>query len=162
MIYESRAPRLALLKGPDRPGVLRFRPSDEGAPGSDHPYGIFDTNSTDPELARCTPAEASAFIEASEPFQKGEIWKKDARRDRERGAKEGAARSAVVNDMTEAQLRGVITGTGVACPGEGAEIEVLRQLADDCLQGRVQAGAVPAVPVETAEAKPAGGKKAKK
>lgn len=142
MIFESRAPLARILKTGG--GVIAFRPGLDRAERGE-PYGTFDTTSSDVEMAGFGTDEAAAVaaIKSSGAYLHGDIWIKEDRLDRQRGAKLGAARSSVVAGMNELQLRGVIAGSQVAVPQEGVEIEELRRIADACLSGDLKPGSVP-------------------
>jgi hypothetical protein len=168
MIYESKAPRQRLMAGGQ---AVQFRPSPELQPNGEK-YGYFETTGSDVQLAGFTTAdECEKFLAESTAAKRGRIWPRAERLAKAAGQTQSAARQSVVDDMTEAQLRGIINGSGVACPGEGTEISELRAIAAGCLAGTIKAGTVaPATPnteetpvvTETADDADAPAKKNKK
>lgn len=144
MIFESKAPRARIM---DHGRAVQFRPSNETQANGER-FGYFDTTGSDVMLAGFKDAaECEQFLRGSHSFKRGAIWPRENRLDRERGAKEGAARDAYIDNLTEGQLRGYITGSNIACPGEGAAIDHLRQIARAIASGQLKPGdEVPAAP----------------
>lgn len=142
MIYEAKNPRFAAHKG----GKLVQFHSALRTEATGDPLGVLDT-AQHPELG--TEAEAVAWIESLPAYRERQvgqsgIWKRTDRIATEHGAAKAATRSSVVADMTEATLRGIIAGNGIAVPVTAKKAD-LEAIVGDILAGKMAQGAVPEI-----------------
>jgi hypothetical protein len=145
---------------------VAFQPGPKRNEAGDQ-FGEFNTGGklTPNECGCQGEKELVGFIEGSHAFKSGRvglrgIWKHADRIAHETSVDHKTARTAVVANMNEAQLRAVISASNVGVPLEGVAIEELQELAVKCLEGTIAPGTViepkppvgPEEPVDTGDA----------
>lgn len=137
MRYESKAAH-AMLK--NQAGLtVEFQPQKRrGEEGQQ--FGLFDSNG---DKAIEDLIENGVAFKGRKPGKKG-IWRESERIEAEKKVNFRDAQVSVVRNMTEPQLRAIITSSEVAVPA-GASKSQLEEIAARCLTGDLKPGTVPEV-----------------